>query len=371
MTGRRILWGILLAGALGLYLFANSAGTLCVLSAAALPLLSAIPLLLPRQIGLTLSTPEGAVRGEPLSCTITVSSSGLPAQFELTVEAENAFTGERSAKTMKISTRNQPVSLSWQLAGTHSGNVRLFCTHVRELDCFGLFSRKRICTAQAGILFPPQTFPVSVCLDQAAEVLLDCESYSAQKAGNDPGETFRIREYVPGDPIRQIHWKLSEKTGTLMVREFGLPAENRLLLAFLPERSLSPEQLDTMLDTLVSVSSELLRQELPHTLLYDRALHEISDLAELEQTVHTLLRSAPEIERTAAFLQEHLTLSYAHIALIAANDIPVAEELAQTGCVSILFPDVEGLPEIAETGRVRAHAFRADALRAGTLHFEL
>lgn len=371
MTGRRILWGILLAGALGLYLFANSAGTLCVLSAAALPLLSAIPLLLPRQIGLTLSTPEGAVRGEPLSCTITVSSSGLPAQFELTVEAENAFTGERSAKTMKISTRKQPVSLSWQLAGTHSGNVRLFCTHVRELDCFGLFSRKRICTAQAGILFPPQTFPVSVCLDQAAEVLLDCESYSAQKAGNDPGETFRIREYVPGDPIRQIHWKLSEKTGTLMVREFGLPAENRLLLAFLPERSLSPEQLDTMLDTLVSVSSELLRQELPHTLLYDRALHEISDLAELEQTVHTLLRSAPEIERTAAFLQEHLTLSYAHIALIAANDIPVAEELAQTGCVSILFPDVEGLPEIAETGRVRAHAFRADALRAGTLHFEL
>ena len=371
MTGRRILWGILLAGVLGLYLFANSAGTLCVLLAAALPLLSAIPLLLPRQIVLTLSAPEAAVRGEPLSCTITVSSSGLPAQFELTVEAENAFTGERSAKTMKISTRKQPVSLSWQLAGTHSGNVRLFCTHVRELDCFGLFSRKRICTAQAGILFPPQTFPVSVCLDQAAEVLLDCESYSAQKAGNDPGETFRIREYVPGDPIRQIHWKLSEKTGTLMVREFGLPAENRLLLAFLPERSLSPEQLDTMLDTLVSVSSELLRQELPHTLLYDRALHEISDLEDLEQTVHTLLRSAPEIERTAAFLQEHLTLSYAHIALIAANDIPVAEELAQTGCVSILFPDAGALPEIAEAGRVRVHAFRADALRAGTLHFEL
>ena len=371
MTGRRILWGILLAGALGLYLFANSAGTLCVLLTAALPLLSAIPLLLPRQIVLTLSAPEAAVRSEPLSCTITVSSSGLPAQLSLTVEAENAFTGERSAKTMKISTRKQPVSLSWQLAGTHSGSVRLFCTHVRELDCFGLFSRKRICTAQAGILFPPQTFPVSVCLDQAAEVLLDSESYSAQKAGNDPGETFRIREYVPGDPIRQIHWKLSEKTGTLMVREFGLPAENRLLLAFLPERSLSPEQLDTMLDTLVSVSSELLRQELPHTLLYDGTLHEISDLEDLEQTVHTLLRSAPEIERTAAFLQEHLTLSYAHIALIAANDIPVAEELSQTGCVSILFPDAGALPEIAEAGRVRIHAFRADALRAGTLHFEL
>ena len=371
MTGRRILWGVLLAGALGLYLFANSAGTLCVLLAAALPLLSPILLLLPRRIGLTLSAPEAAVRGDPLPCTITVSSSGLPAQLAITVEAENTFTGEHSVKTMKISVWKQPASLSWQLAETHSGVVRLSCACVREFDCFGLFSRKRIYTAQAEIVLPPQAFPVSVCLDQAAEVLLDSERYSAQKAGNDPGETFRIREYVPGDPIRQIHWKLSEKTGTLMVREFGLPAENRLLLAFLADSSFSPEQLDTMLDMLVSVSSELLRQELPHTLLYDGTLREIADMAELEQAVHTLLRSAPEIERTTAFLQEHPALPYAHIALIAASAVPMAEELAQTGCVSVLFPDAGTLPEDPDTGRVRVHAFRADTLRSGTLHFEL
>ena len=371
MAGRRILWGILLAGALGLYLFANSAETLCVLLAAALPLLSAISLLLPRQISIILSAPETVERGEQIACTLTVSSSGIPAQFELAVEAENGFTEELSTQVIPLFIKKEPVSLSWQLAETHSGIIRLSCSYVREFDSFGLFSRKRTCAAQAEITLRPQTFPVSVCLNQAAEVLLDSEIYSTQKAGNDPGETFRIREYVPGDPIRQIHWKLSEKTGTLMVREFGLPAENQLLLVFLSDKSLSPEQLDAMLDTLVSVSSELLRQELPHTLLYDRALHEISDLAELEQTVHTLLRSAPEIERTAAFLQEHLTLSYAHIALIAANDIPVAEELSQTGCVSILFPDAGALPEIAEAGRVRIHAIRADALRAGTLHFEL
>ena len=52
--------------------------------------------------------------------------------------------------------------------------------------------------------------------------------------------------------------------------------------------------------------------------------------------------------------------------------LPVrAPQAEQTGCVSVLFPDSGALPEIAETGRVRVHAFRADALRAGTLHFEL
>ena len=87
MAGRKVLWGILLAGALGLYLFANSAGMLCVLLAAALPLLSAVSLLLPRQITLTLSAPETVGRGEQMTCTLTASSSGIPAQFELTVEA--------------------------------------------------------------------------------------------------------------------------------------------------------------------------------------------------------------------------------------------------------------------------------------------
>ena len=81
MAGRKVLWGILLAGALGLYLFANSAGTLCVLLAAALPLLSAVSLLLPRQITLTLSAPETVGRGEQMTCTLTVSSSGIPAQM--------------------------------------------------------------------------------------------------------------------------------------------------------------------------------------------------------------------------------------------------------------------------------------------------
>ncbi len=264
---------------------------------------------------------------------------------------------------MPLSIGKKPASLSWQLAETHSGVVRLSCTSVREFDSFGLFSRKRLCTAQTEVLLPPQTFPVSVCLNQAAEVLLDSESYSAQKAGNDPGETFRIRQYVPGDPIRQIHWKLSEKNGDADGARVWPAGNESAAACLLPERSLSPEQLDAMLDTMVSVSSELLRQELPHTLLCAGELHDIADMPALAQTVHTLPHSAPEIERTAAFLQEHPALSYAHIALIAASAVPAAEDLAQTGCLSVLFPDSGALPEIAEAGRVRVHAFRADAAR--------
>ena len=34
---------------------------------------------------------------------------------------------------------------------------------------------------------------------------------------------FDIREYADGDKIQRIHWKLSSKTGDLMVKEGSLP----------------------------------------------------------------------------------------------------------------------------------------------------
>jgi uncharacterized protein (DUF58 family) len=40
----------------------------------------------------------------------------------------------------------------------------------------------------------------------------------------------QIREYVPGDEIRHVHWKAAAHTGTLMVREYTDPAEPRFTI---------------------------------------------------------------------------------------------------------------------------------------------
>ncbi len=45
--------------------------------------------------------------------------------------------------------------------------------------------------------------------------------------GPDSAEITEIKEYVPGDPIRNIHWKLSTKVEELMTKHFG--AENGLM----------------------------------------------------------------------------------------------------------------------------------------------
>ena len=50
------------------------------------------------------------------------------------------------------------------------------------------------------------------------------------RKGNDLSEIFDIREYVPGDDIRSIHWKLSSKTDTLILKEASDPSHYNVVI---------------------------------------------------------------------------------------------------------------------------------------------
>ncbi len=55
--------------------------------------------------------------------------------------------------------------------------------------------------------------------------------YSDKKPGDDITEIFSIRDYVGGDKIRNIHWKLSSKKDKIMVKEYSLPLfENDIII---------------------------------------------------------------------------------------------------------------------------------------------
>lgn len=48
--------------------------------------------------------------------------------------------------------------------------------------------------------------------------------------GNDIADSFDIREYVPGDRIKDVHWKLSAKKDELLVKERSKTSENKAIL---------------------------------------------------------------------------------------------------------------------------------------------
>ncbi|MBQ6810297.1 MAG: DUF58 domain-containing protein, partial [Firmicutes bacterium] len=96
------------------------------------------------------------------------------------------------------------------------------------------------------------------------------------KAGNDPTETFGIRDYEPGDALRSIHWKLTGKYDRLMIREAGLPVNESVLILFeriCPESSsfASPSVRAALGEIIISLSQRLTEMNIAHTIGWLRA----------------------------------------------------------------------------------------------------
>ena len=67
-------------------------------------------------------------------------------------------------------------------------------------------------------------------LEEEAAPEGDGQRYSLRRPGSDPTELFGLREYQPGDRLNRVDWKLSQKTGAILVREGSLPVSDRVVL---------------------------------------------------------------------------------------------------------------------------------------------
>jgi uncharacterized protein (DUF58 family) len=79
------------------------------------------------------------------------------------------------------------------------------------------------------------------------------------KFGGGYAENHELRLYRPGDSLNQVHWKLSAKTGKLILREPMQP-ERGLVLVTMNLRG-TPEELDRKFGRLLWLGSHLLEKE--------------------------------------------------------------------------------------------------------------
>lgn len=70
---------------------------------------------------------------------------------------------------------------------------------------------------------PPET-QMELILSRETVGAAQTEGLMQNRRSSDPSEIFDIRDYVPGDDIRTVHWKLSAKTGSLIVRQASDPS---------------------------------------------------------------------------------------------------------------------------------------------------
>lgn len=93
------------------------------------------------------------------------------------------------------------------------------------------------------------------------------EAMESKEKGYDFSEVSGIREYIPGDKLQNIHWKLSVKKDELMVKE--RISVSAMQLNVLVELSNNEEmQLEAILELADSVTRAFVSQNLPFTVYY-------------------------------------------------------------------------------------------------------
>ena len=270
MIKNRIIYVIYLIAAVLLYILANGKATFAILVTAALmPVMSvALAVISARNVNADIKTePDPDSRSS--SVILTLSNPGiLPvALAEAGVNYTNLRTGETGSLPVRMPLPprgNQ--SLSLELPEIHAGLYRLSVTGIVIYDVLRLVGLKRKAEGIAEFLSSPKVFHIDIDTIGAAAAMLEGDMYSDRRSGNDPGEVRAIHEYVPGDPVKNIHWKLSEKTDKLLVKELGLPVTDQVLV--LMDTFYNEDEPSECADTLASVFASLLESLLDENIDY-------------------------------------------------------------------------------------------------------
>lgn len=186
-------------------------------------------------VRLELDSPDASRnKGEAFPVRLTASTkSPLPSgRAWAALTAENLFTGDQSRERLECTPGRSPVALEYQAVSNTCGVMEFRLGRAWTCDMLGLVS------------LPVRLRPESVChvtvmpnvhnpvmgLEPEASPEGDGQRYSQQEPGSDPTELFGLREYRPGDRMNRVDWKLSQKTGNLLVREGSLPITDRVML---------------------------------------------------------------------------------------------------------------------------------------------
>ncbi|NCB62570.1 MAG: DUF58 domain-containing protein [Clostridia bacterium] len=198
--------------------------------------------------------PPAAGKGETVRFVVGFANRGvLPvARAGCTLRVRNALgPWEKPRGSSLLLAGKSSRSVEYPVASDYAGKLECRVEKIGCYDFLGLFRCRRLPDLEAWAFVMPRAVPILPELTAEPVPDWDGEHVHPGKPGEDPSETFDIRAYREGDSLRSIHWKLSGRTGELMVREFAQPVSDAVEL--LLDLCGSMEGQDLLLDALCSL----------------------------------------------------------------------------------------------------------------------
>jgi len=125
-------------------------------------------------------------------------------------------------------------------------------------DPVGLLRREHEWDERHEIYVHPRTVAVP---GTSAGLIRDLEGRSSRRLVDADMSFHAIREYVPGDARRQIHWKSTAKTGRLMVRQYEQTQRSRLavILSLARAEYATPDEFELAVSVAASLAVQAVR----------------------------------------------------------------------------------------------------------------
>ena len=211
---------------------------------------------------------------------------------DITYSWSNVFTGYSEKVKQHLWVGPSGGSEIKQLLNSrYAGRVEVKIEAVEIFDLFHMFCL-RGCDKSDGYVLVWPGFS-----EMEEEDLQSCvENFPGEnetkKRGTDYNPDYEIREYIPGDELKSIHWKLSAKQGKMMVRERLASGREKIsvLLPLGDDRAVN----DGLMESVYALGRLLLDKEYPLQLYWPgrgetlRACY-VAELGELENALGEIL----------------------------------------------------------------------------------
>ena len=263
MTARGI--GLLIAAAALLTLgFRYGYPDLALLgAAAAIAVLAAVVFAFWRpRLGVTrVADPDRVARGEPARVTLTVSNTSRVRAASL-IATDRCGTASVEVPLLRLRPGADTVE-SYPVPTHRRGLVPIGPLHVTRRDPLGLITLARAYGESTVVRVHPKIHPLRAVPAGLTRSL----DGSADKVPQGSITFDTLREYVPGDELRRVHWRSSAKAGELMVRE-QLDTAEPTIVVLLDDRASAhhDDSFEDACEAAASIVVAAVREDLPVSL---------------------------------------------------------------------------------------------------------
>lgn len=282
--------------------------------------------------------------------------------IKATVVCKNVLCSSKTVAKEKIhfpAGFSAETSVPIRISFPYCGKITLHIRSVRVCDLLGLFCipvlHKKFC---ATVYVMPDQAEIECEPESGVDLGQESTVYSDKKAGNDPAEIFRLRDYHPGDRPHAIHWKLSNRFDRLLVREFGLPLNVSVRFLIETGGNTPLHQIDCLLEAFFSLADFLAQQGMIQTVNWLSSCKEletrtVADEDALAEILHEVL-AMPSVQETDGALK----------ALVMQEEAPLRCHLIYLAAVGEDCAPVPLLTGLLHNGVCR----RISILAAGRVH---